>query len=174
MKCLIGTLIIGCAMLGSCNTYAQDQEIVKDVTLEPFVITVSSGFLGYTSDTLAFVHVISCYGLKPCECHPNNELAEETPILSKMQHGSVVKVPELHPVAKLYPNPTQEFTTLEFNVSGDYNVRIFDLTGKLIFNDRAIGINNRIDVSGFQPGMYVVNIRSSHQEEAITLKLIVK
>jgi hypothetical protein len=62
---------------------------------------------------------------------------------------------------KIYPNPAShylriELETLETVISRDYSVEIYGATGRLRY--RASYTGDDIDVSGFEPGLYVVRL----------------
>ncbi len=69
----------------------------------------------------------------------------------------------------LYPNPAENEFTIEFNNDKpeDYNIIIYDLIGKIIFNKRFVtlnGINKQhVNCSVFEKGVYVVQIQGASQ-----------
>ena len=66
---------------------------------------------------------------------------------------------------KLFPNPAQELTTLEVDLSaGSYEVEVVDLNGRIVLNKsveaRENGIQSiKLNVSGLTNGMYIVGVR---------------
>ena len=69
----------------------------------------------------------------------------------------------------LFPNPTQNQFTLQWNdtQSGNAQVEIFDIAGKLLFTNKyqvANGTNNiAINTSGWEEGLYLVKLYSNHK-----------
>jgi hypothetical protein len=77
---------------------------------------------------------------------------------------------------KIYPNPASQYIrieleTLETVISPDYNVEIYGVTGRLRY--RAAYTGNYIDVSGFEPGLYVVRLIHRKSGTACTQKVMV-
>lgn len=66
---------------------------------------------------------------------------------------------------KLFPNPAQELTTLEVDLSaGSYEVEVVDLNGRIVLNKsveaRENGVQSiKLNVSGLTNGMYIVGVR---------------
>ncbi|MBI3133655.1 MAG: T9SS type A sorting domain-containing protein [Bacteroidetes bacterium] len=54
----------------------------------------------------------------------------------------------------VYPNPTENFISI-LGASGDFIVTVYDLSGRAVAQSEN---ENRIDVSGLQTGIYLVNI----------------
>lgn len=80
---------------------------------------------------------------------------------------------------RVYPNPAENEANVEITMVNDASVvvRVFDITGRLVFSDKLgrlnAGINNyQLDCSKLQHGMYLVNVVSGSQ--AAASKLIVK
>ncbi len=67
---------------------------------------------------------------------------------------------------ELYPNPTSEKLNIvaDYGVIANANVRIFDINGRLIYNNSTLFVNNgkgAIDVSSFSSGVYVLKVEKS-------------
>jgi hypothetical protein len=155
----IAASLTGLALLAPGQTQAQDTtaadvELEPFVLLEPFVITESEHryLMGISATRVKYVTITPHF----------------------VRNEDLGKKAELNPAGKLYPNPAQESTTLEMNDDSTYDIRVFDMNGKMVFNDKVIGTKQRINTSDYQPGMYFVNITPVGKEEMITLKLIVK
>jgi hypothetical protein len=90
----------------------------------------------------------------------------------------VISVSEIGNVAaayKVYPNPMSDFTYFEIlNPSGTYQLSIFDITGKMVYNNENI-VNpiTKIDKNNLNRGMYILQIRQDGAVKA-TAKLMVK
>ena len=72
-----------------------------------------------------------------------------------------------------YPNPASSMITVNtVGISGDYNVRVTDVLGKVVYSDEANAIK-KIDVSNFKNGVYLITV--SEKGEAIqTRRIVVK
>lgn len=75
----------------------------------------------------------------------------------------------------LHPNPASSNVTIEFeNYSkGNYALEIADITGKVVFeNAQVMDEYSTVDISTFEPGIYVVRAKGNHKVS--TKKLIVQ
>ena len=74
----------------------------------------------------------------------------------------------------LYPNPATNEVNLKWNVDENVTVRIYNTLGKLMFYGKNVTLINdfKVDVSGFETGVYFVKLNSSKGE--VTKKLILK
>ncbi len=72
---------------------------------------------------------------------------------------------------KIFPNPSRDI----INIQGDPNMKItviiYDLTGKLLISDEFIGNSFIIDMSDFQDGLYMLQLKSM---KGIDKQLIIK
>jgi hypothetical protein len=60
---------------------------------------------------------------------------------------------------QLYPNPTNDLVMMKFFKDLNFNygiLRIFDLSGKIVFEDLRKNINTPISLSKFSPGFYFI------------------
>ena len=66
----------------------------------------------------------------------------------------------------LYPNPASQFVNLaNNNESGDYQIRTFDVNGKLVGSDQVRLTQNAIhqlNVGQLRPGVYTIHIIGRH------------
>jgi photosystem II stability/assembly factor-like uncharacterized protein len=72
---------------------------------------------------------------------------------------------------KLYPNPVQDFATIEFNLNSvsDVNIRIFDINGRMVkelnFNQRPAGLlKERINLNELSTGAYFMQMQAGNQK----------
>ena len=83
---------------------------------------------------------------------------------------------------KLYPNPASQYVRIELetpvnaisplsNVSPDYTIEIYDITGRLRY--RAPYTDEYINVSGFEPGLYLVRLMNRKLWQINTDKLMI-
>ena len=72
---------------------------------------------------------------------------------------------------KIFPNPAKNFLTVQIiNPSEFSGLSIIDLTGKLVLNLKLQQASTILDISGFEQGIYILNLRSG--ENFNTFKLI--
>jgi hypothetical protein len=74
---------------------------------------------------------------------------------------SVDEVSEVQNIM-VYPNPVRENLTIA-NGKNISSVRIFDITGRVVFSAEINDLSTRIDVSDFHQGVYVVQIISGNE-----------
>jgi len=60
----------------------------------------------------------------------------------------------------IYPNPTNDF--LYFNTNDIFDIKIYDIMGKLVLNQKTIIGKNKIDVNNLKSGIYI--IKSNNNE----------
>jgi hypothetical protein len=65
---------------------------------------------------------------------------------------------ELASQVSIYPNPATNFINVDLPVSAQ--VRIFDLTGKLILDVEGVNGITTVDLNEFEPGLYITQIES--------------
>jgi len=72
----------------------------------------------------------------------------------------------------LYPNPADETVTIEFEASGESNIiRIFDIQGKVVYNNTEESTIHHIQCAQFESGIYFVRLITGNRQ--ITQKLII-
>jgi len=64
---------------------------------------------------------------------------------------------------KIYPNPVKDFITIE-NVERNLNLKIYDTSGKLLYETLTNGKTVRVDVSHFQKAQYILMIENFKPE----------
>lgn len=60
---------------------------------------------------------------------------------------------------KAYPNPVKEMLHIE-NIERNLRLKIYDLSGKLVFETITNGVNISIDTSSFQKGQYILALEN--------------
>jgi len=65
------------------------------------------------------------------------------------------------PQFNIYPNPAQNNFSIEFKSSTEGSVRIFDISGKIVFESTINSINQTIDCSNLNNGLYIVQIEAN-------------
>lgn len=121
----------GDTMYLSINFYPQFQEAEGSVLMRAYVQDDPD-----IADTLNFVGLsTSCAGSSPCV-------------------SSIADISTFG--GKVFPNPFHSIVTIS-EISAFANVSIFDISGKQVIPSLVL-TNNRLDLSGLQPGIYVLLI----------------
>jgi len=118
------------------------------------VITVE-----WTSDGLATLWVLetNIFGCISDTIWYSLEIGAVTAIDEESVHGLLV-----------YPNPTKDIITIQFNSSiiGDYKITLVDGVGQDIFIDKLSLFSgnyfNKIDLTGYSKGIYILNISTGN------------
>jgi hypothetical protein len=64
---------------------------------------------------------------------------------------------------KVYPNPSSDFLIVE-DLEKNLKVKIYDLSGNLLFETLSSGKTLKVDVSDFQKGQYILSIENFRSE----------
>jgi len=67
----------------------------------------------------------------------------------------------------IYPNPAQDFIYLKSLSEDNFKIDIFDTSGRKVLQSFGLGLENKIDISSFNAGFYVLKITGSHHTESI-------
>jgi uncharacterized Ntn-hydrolase superfamily protein len=76
-----------------------------------------------------------------------------------------------HNFFSIYPNPTSDYITLNNKTEETYDLFLFDITGKLVYQE-SLNKNKNIDVSQFESGAYFVKI--SNVNRTVVKKVIIQ
>ncbi len=68
------------------------------------------------------------------------------------------------PGLRIYPNPASQMLIVEAETLSSLNVSIFDISGRLIDQDR---VTNSLDVSRLLPGIYLLQISDSQGRHSV-------
>ena len=64
---------------------------------------------------------------------------------------------------KVFPNPTDNYLTVEFSKEGRYSIQLIDLKGKTLFKDEVINVSENeyenYDLSEYESGIYLMSIQ---------------
>lgn len=63
---------------------------------------------------------------------------------------------------RVYPNPVRDILTIRSESQIDY-LRVFDLSGRIVFNSDVKDLGTTIDVSGYNNGIYILQMISGQQ-----------
>lgn len=70
---------------------------------------------------------------------------------------------------KVFPNPAEDFLTIEYNTGKEVDIRIFDLLGRDVHTMTAMGGRQYVDISNWDSGIYFIEI-----DRMETRKLVVR
>jgi hypothetical protein len=62
----------------------------------------------------------------------------------------------------IYPNPATDILNIELNISTEYQLSIFDISGKLLYTQQSNNKQLKVDLSHYSPGIYLVKIFTSN------------
>lgn len=75
---------------------------------------------------------------------------------------------------KVYPNPTSNFITIDYNFNQHDNLSIFDMNGKEVYQSSSPKNNYTIQELNLIKGTYILNIESNREIQINTTKLIIQ
>ena len=82
------------------------------------------------------------------------------------------------PGVKLYPNPAQNYISIDFTSADLYEINIYDQFGQQVFVEKAQSINEQplyqIDISSFASGLYFIKMTNSSNQVYKTKSEIIK
>jgi len=70
-------------------------------------------------------------------------------------------------LARVYPNPTDDAITLEFETDGVYNLNIADMTGKVLMRQTVNGQRAKMDMSSYPAGAYLLTVDDGKRQSAV-------
>jgi hypothetical protein len=72
----------------------------------------------------------------------------------------------------VYPNPVQDFTNIKVNKTDNSpaSLQIIDMVGKVVFESTTVGLNNYINLSKYQSGLYFAKV--TYKGNTFTTKLV--
>lgn len=72
----------------------------------------------------------------------------------------------------LFPNPANDYATVDTKENGHYHVSVYDATGALVYHDEFFGTQIDLPLIGFERGIYFVNILNLDSKKIETKKLV--
>ncbi|NPA42982.1 MAG: T9SS type A sorting domain-containing protein [Chlorobi bacterium] len=78
------------------------------------------------------------------------------------------------PGAEFWPNPVRETLRIRIAEEGEYELYVFDLTGKMLVHTRFAGRETALDMRAFRPGYYLVSVvdRANRRMKAVKIRKI--
>ena len=80
---------------------------------------------------------------------------------------------DLFATTKLFPNPVSNTLTVHLDRSGMVQVRVFDLSGRLMYRSTEELLDNRcfVDLSSLRQGLYLIRLEAADGEEILVEKI---
>ncbi len=70
---------------------------------------------------------------------------------------------------KVYPNPATSVVSISSELLDTYNVKVTDITGKVMLAKDFSGVENTVDVANFAAGVYFFQVNSGDKSETIKI-----
>lgn len=70
----------------------------------------------------------------------------------------------------VYPNPVTDYLTVSWDDSNDFDIKIYNLSGSLVFNQQGLTNNQQISFLDFAKGTYIIEV--SNAEKILRKKVI--
>jgi len=76
-------------------------------------------------------------------------------------------------IFKLFPNPTKDYITVDFNLVSNYQLSIYQLNGSKVFETKALNAKtHKLNINAFAKGLYLIKVNSENNDLNTTLKFI--
>ncbi len=132
--------------------------------------SLSSGGGSASSGSLYMVYALGEIGVQ--EANAGNNLLSEGFIGPDV--SSLVGIEDYAQLEGLniYPNPVQDYLNIELPNTGNYEVHLFDMTGKQVLN-RMIenDYQTSYNLSNLKTGIYLLSVINRENQKAKTIKL---
>jgi photosystem II stability/assembly factor-like uncharacterized protein len=102
------------------------------------------------------LNVLTFYGASVYCAGPVNTLLRKS-LFNSIQHQATEEN------ILIYPNPAEQYVQIEIP-KGSWEIRVYDLNGKQMLIDKGFHESNRIDVSQWNDGLYIVECWNSDQK----------
>ena len=133
--------------------------VLNFATQNPQTLTFNFSTTGYVKDNCQFVVFIQ---------DPASQLVSQT---VKMDMSAIGGVDEIKGNSiSIYPNPTSDYFIA--NTSGNGQLELFDITGKLVLKRNISKTSETYDIRNLTKGVYVVKVTS--KENSFSEKLIIE
>ncbi len=73
---------------------------------------------------------------------------------------------------KVYPNPTTDFVNLKFSLISEYQMELFDITGRKLVSQEFSSNASKIDMNSFANGVYFINIKDITNNQFKVIRII--
>lgn len=114
------------------------------------------------------------FALIMSETLPDTILNSKTDLneIAKRESSLEKETDEVENKIKVYPNPATDFINIEISQKSSY--QLIDVNGKIVLQGKLGELENRIEISDKQAGIYFLNIAGLQKREKQTVKIIIK
>ncbi|MBW6490265.1 MAG: T9SS type A sorting domain-containing protein [Lentimicrobium sp.] len=82
--------------------------------------------------------------------------------------NNVGSIDNINNITSIYPNPAREIFEIKFNFSADWNIRLFDIQGRLIIQMESKNVNGMvINSENLNPGLYYLHATDFNNSGAV-------
>ena len=81
---------------------------------------------------------------------------------------------QLQSSIRVFPNPTTYLVNVDLSQlpQGEYQLYLMNLSGKVVYSQRAIESNTQIDMSTFATGTYVLQVQTKGTQKVETFRIV--
>jgi len=73
---------------------------------------------------------------------------------------------------RVFPNPATDFVGLHFQNTANYNIAIYDLAGKLIFQEKTDQTDYKVKVKNYSRGVYMLVVKDTENKKFASFKMV--
>lgn len=129
-----------------------------NVTSQSGPDTFSSGNLASPNE---WTFTFELAGVYEYECTLFNHAATQFGTIT-VSPSSIAEKVAVTPNFEVYPNPANDFVTIDKNVAYTSDIRLFDITGKLVFSDANNNLmRTRISIGDQPKGIYFIEVNAN-------------
>jgi hypothetical protein len=96
---------------------------------------------------------------------------DSIPFKSQLNPDTIDQEP-LIPNAKVFPNPTSDWTTIKVERAGLYNISIFNSNGRIILKKSFFGTSLKVNISNQPNGIYFITLINGEGLKSKSIKLV--
>ena len=134
--------------------------------------TWDSGFIS-SGAGVTFQRTFTSVGTNPYVCTPHS--GNMYGVITVVPEGTL-SVPTFEEASKridVYPNPVSTQLNINFPAFDDeYYIEIFNVLGKKIYSNTVLTQKNKISVSDWNNGVYLIKISFKNEKQSITKKFV--
>ena len=71
-----------------------------------------------------------------------------------------------------YPNPTTDFVNLRFSELSDYEIKLFDVSGRQLSEFKTSQTNFKVDLKSFLNGVYFMNVSDAENGKSKVFRIL--
>lgn len=134
--------------------------------------SISSGGTSTTNGTLSIISTIGEVAVN--ETTTGNIHVSEGFMSSKMLKTlGVISYSSLENI-QVYPNPTVDYVTVNFEKSDSYTISVFNNSGQILNTIKTNKVKQQVSLESYSTGVYIILIKNSEKQLYKTFKLIKK